>query len=87
MISIQEISTLLFFFIWVRKLNVKPRIISPPLIVSTPSGEKTLVDKPIGPILLHVQVKSIVWDFAIYHLVEIDLILGVDWGCLKITPS
>ena len=47
--------------------------------MSTPSGEKTLVDKQVGPILLHVQGKSIVWDFVMYHLVGIDIILGMNW--------
>ena len=89
MISIQGISALLLFdsgcthsfisYSMVRKLNVKPRIFSPPLIVNTPSGEKTLVDKQVGPILLDVQGKSIVWEFAMYHLVGIDIILGMDW--------
>ena len=33
----------------------------------------------VGPILLDVQGKSIVWEFAMYHLVGIDIILGMDW--------
>ena len=63
----------------VRKLGLKPKIFYPPLNVSTPNGDQTLVDKQVGPILIHVQNKSIVWDFAMYHLVGIDLILGMDW--------
>ena len=58
---------------------MKPRILDPPLNVSTPNGDQTLVDKQVGPILIQVQNKSIVWDFAMYHLVGIDLILGMDW--------
>ena len=58
---------------------MKPRILDPPLNVSTPNGDQTLVDKQVGPILMQVQNKSIVWDFAMYHLVGIDLILGMDW--------
>ena len=46
----------------VRKLGLKPRILDPPLNVSTPNGDQTLVDKQIGPILIQVQNKSIVWD-------------------------
>lgn len=42
-------------------------------------GNKTLVDRHIGPTLIHVQGKSIVWVFSLYHLVGIELILGMNW--------
>ena len=63
----------------VRKLGLKHRILDPPLNVSTPNGDQTLVDKQVGPILMQVQGKSIVWEFVLYHLVGIDIILGMDW--------
>lgn len=47
--------------------------------MSTLGGEKTLVDKQIGPIVLHEQGKLIMWDYAMYHLVRIYVILGLDW--------
>lgn len=62
----------------VRKLNIKPRILSLPLIVSIPNRERTLVDKQVRFILLDVQRKSLVWDFAMHHLVGIDIILGIN---------
>ena len=67
MISIKGVSTLLLFdsgcthsfmsYSLMRKLNLKPRKLEPPLIVNVPSGEKTLVDKQVGPIVMHIQGK------------------------------
>lgn len=44
-----------------------------------PSGEKTLFNKQVGHILLQVQGKTIVWDFPMYHLVGLGVILGMYW--------
>lgn len=63
---------------YVEKMEYKTRILSPALIVSTSSWEKTLVDKQGEPSLLYVQRKSIVWDFPMFNLLGIDVILGMD---------
>lgn len=57
-----------------RKLGLKLRELDPPLIVSTPK-----VDRQVGAILTHLPGKSIVCEFAIYHLGGIDIILEMDW--------
>lgn len=62
-----------------RKLNLKPGVLGPSLIMNKPNGEQKLVNKQVGPILLQVKGKSIVWDFARFHLVGIDVMLGMDW--------
>ena len=54
-------------------------MLEPPLIVNVPSGEKILADKQVGPVVMHVQGKCMAWDFVLYHLVGINLILGMDW--------
>ena len=89
MISIRGISALLLFdsgsthsfmsYSLMCKLNLKTRMLEPPLIVNLPSGEKILADKQVGPVVMHVQGKCMAWDFVLYHLVGIDLILGMDW--------
>ena len=89
MISIKGVSTLLLFdsgsthsfmsYSLMRKLNLKTRMLEPPLIVNLPSGEKILADKQVGPVVMHVQGKCMAWDFVLHHLVGIDLILGMDW--------
>ena len=89
MISIKGVSALLLFdsgsthsfmsYSLMRKLNLKTRILEPPLIVNLPSGERILADKQVGPVVIHVQGKCMAWDFVLYHLVGIDLILGMDW--------
>lgn len=56
----------------VRKLNVKPRLLEPPLIVSIPNRGKILVNKYKGSILMNVQGKS---NFAMNYLVGIEVIL------------
>lgn len=61
------------YHIMVWKLNVKHRLLSPPFIISIPSGEKALVDKQIWPILLYIRGKSILWDLSMYQLV------GLNW--------
>lgn len=62
-----------------RDLSLKPKMFDPPLNVSTPNGNQTLVDKKVGPVFMQVHNKSIVWEFAMYHFVGIDLILGMGW--------
>ena len=67
MISIKGVSALLLFdsgcthsfmsYSLMRKLSLKPRKLEPPLIVNVPSGEKTLVDKEVGPVVMNVQGK------------------------------
>ena len=89
MISIKGVSALLLFnygcthsfmsYSLMRKLNLKTRTLEPPLIVNVPSGEKMLANKQVGPVVMHVQGKCMAWDFVLYHLVGIDLILGMDW--------
>ena len=68
------------------KLNLKTRILEPPLIVNVPSGEKVLVDKQVGHVVMQVQGKCMAWDCVFYQLVGIDLILGRDW-LERIGPS
>ena len=89
MISIKGVLALLLFnsgcthsfmsYSLMRKLNLKTRMLEPPLIVNLPSGEKILADKQVGPVVMHLQGKCMAWDFVLYHLVGIDLILGMDW--------
>lgn len=38
----------------VRKLNLKPRMVEPSFIVSTPNGDKTVVDKYISSIIINL---------------------------------
>ena len=64
MISIKGVSALLLFdsgcthsfmsYRLMRELSLKPRKLDPPLIVNVPSGEKTLVNEQVGPVVLHV---------------------------------
>lgn len=89
MIFIQQISAILQFnfgctysfrsYSMVRKLNLKPRMLEPILIVITLNRGKTIVDEYVSSIIMNVMGKSIVWDLEIYHLMVIDVILGLYW--------
>lgn len=89
MTTISGISALLLFYSGcthsfiscslARKLGLKHIDLDPPLIVSTPQGDKISTNKQVGLILMYVQGTSIVSEFVVYHLVEIDLILWIDW--------
>lgn len=89
MISIYDTPSLLLFgsgythsymsYRLARELCLKPRMLDPPMIVGILNGSQALVDKEVGPIQIQVQNKSIVWEFALNHLVGIDLILRMDW--------
>lgn len=63
----------------IREFGLKPRVLDRPLIVSIPNSNKTLANKEVEPFLMQVHNKSIVWEFALCHLVGIDLILEMDW--------
>ena len=62
-----------------RRLKKQPTKLIPPLVVSTPGGEKLMVDEAIGPIPFKLHNITTVWKFALFHLKGIDLILGMDF--------